>query len=63
MCANVYFGLLISVTADAYRFDLRKLMKSPALPACWVAQYSVFLQLCIGVSSDLSCAEFTAVSQ
>lgn len=44
-CGNLYFGLLISVAADAYRFDLRKLVKGPALPACSVVQYSVFLQL------------------
>lgn len=44
-CGNLYFGLLISVAADAYRFDWRKLVKSPALPACSVVQYSLFLQL------------------
>lgn len=44
-CGNLYFGLLISVAADAYRFDLKKLVKGPALPACSVVQYSVFLQL------------------
>lgn len=63
VCANVYCGLLISVTADAYRFDLRKLIKSLALPTCLVAQYSVSLQLRIGVSSDLSYAELTAVTE
>lgn len=54
MYGNIYFGLLISVTADAYRFDLRKLIKGPALPTCLVVQYSVFLQLHISVSSERS---------
>lgn len=39
-CGNLYFGLLISVAADAYRFDLRKFIKGPALSACSVVQSS-----------------------
>lgn len=35
-CGNLYFGLLISVAADPYHFDLRKLIKGPALSACSV---------------------------
>lgn len=53
-CGNIYFGLLISVTADAYRFDSRKLIKGPALPACLVVQYLVFFHLRISVSSERS---------
>lgn len=35
-CGNPYLGLLISVAADPYRFDLRKLIKGPAPSACSV---------------------------
>lgn len=62
-CGNIYFGLLISVTADAYRFDLRKLIKGPSLPTCLVVQYSVFLQLHIGARSEWSPTEFTTVRE
>lgn len=40
VCGNLYFGLLISVAADAYHCDLRKLIKGSALPACCVVQCS-----------------------
>lgn len=53
VCGNLYFGLLISVAADAYLFDSRKLIKGPALPSCSVFQCSVFPQLW-GISLPLS---------
>lgn len=53
-CDNICFGLLISGTVDAYRFDLRKLIKGPALPTCSVVQYLDFFQHRIGLSSESS---------
>lgn len=58
ICGNLYVGLLLSVAADAYHFDLRKLIKGPALPACCCSVFCLPPAL-----RDLSSTEFTTARE